>query len=392
MTRNGCAFALPTPEPATAATAYSSSAASPPPAPGLRLLPTPVAGAFNDAEPVESWLARRDRQKQLGRNGNGIGTPLAIAIRLLPTPMASDSAAELRPAAGRAAALGRQTADRPARGDRATTSPACSPASGPAQAAAGRERLLPTPDTGTSPRGHGRRGGRPGNGHQSGKDLDAAARTLTTPGPAPGTSRDAVAWGDYEPAIRRWEHVLGQPGAAPRRTRPRRPDPAVRRVRRMDDGHPAPGDRDARPPAHRPVADHRQRRRPQPGRRRAPAAGRASRRPGRAARDRYRHAGRRVNRPRARPDARTRAHPAPPASLAGTVAVTAASGPHPPGRAAMRCGHEQGGGRRRAPAPALLAADYPMAATGLFPASGQGSPGTAVAAAASRSTGHARRD
>ena len=113
------------------------------------------------------------------------------------------------------------------------------PASGPAQAAAGPERLLPTPDTGTSPRGHGRRGGRPGNGHQSGKDLDAAARTLTAPGPAAVASRDAVAWGDYEPAIRRWEHVLGQPGPAPRRARPRRPDPAVRRVRRVDDGHPA---------------------------------------------------------------------------------------------------------------------------------------------------------
>jgi hypothetical protein len=43
---------------------------------------------------VESWLARRDRQKKLRRNGNGIGTPLAITIRLLPTPMASDGAAE----------------------------------------------------------------------------------------------------------------------------------------------------------------------------------------------------------------------------------------------------------------------------------------------------------
>ena len=51
-------------------------------------------GRSTTGNPVESWLARRDRQKKLGRNGNGIGTPLAIAIRLLPTPMASDSAAE----------------------------------------------------------------------------------------------------------------------------------------------------------------------------------------------------------------------------------------------------------------------------------------------------------
>ena len=49
------------------------SAASQPPGPGWRLLPTPVAGAFNDGESLESWLARRERQKKLGRNGNGIG-------------------------------------------------------------------------------------------------------------------------------------------------------------------------------------------------------------------------------------------------------------------------------------------------------------------------------
>jgi hypothetical protein len=179
--------------------------------PGSRLLPTPVAGAFNDTEPVESWLARRDRQKNLGRNGNGIGTPLAIAIRLLPTPMASDSAAE------RAPQLGGQ---RPSGAKRQVGLPEVithhlarlQPGSGRPQPAAGRERLLPTPDTGTSPHGHGRRGGRPGNGHQSGKDLGAAARTLTV------GSATSAAWGEYEPAIRRWEHVLGQsapPSAEP---------------------------------------------------------------------------------------------------------------------------------------------------------------------------------
>jgi DNA (cytosine-5)-methyltransferase 1 len=180
----------------------------------LRLLPTPVAGAFNGGEPVESWLARRDRQKKPGRNGNGIGTPLAIAVRLLPTPMASDSAAELAPQLG-----GR----RPSGAKRQTGLPevvahhlsGLAGHGGPAQAEAGPGRLLPTPDTGTSPRGHGRRGGRPGNGHQSGKDLDAAARTLTTPGPGPGTSPHVVAWGDYEPAIRQWEQVLGHPAPCP---------------------------------------------------------------------------------------------------------------------------------------------------------------------------------
>lgn len=38
--------------------------------------------------------------------------------------------------------------------------------------------LFPTPDTGVSPNGHGRRGGRPGNGRQSGASLDAVVRDL----------------------------------------------------------------------------------------------------------------------------------------------------------------------------------------------------------------------
>ena len=157
MTRSGRAYALPMPAPATAATGSSSSRTSQPPAPCPRLLPPPVAGACNDGESVASWVARRDRQKKPGRNGNGIGTPLAIAIR-----------------------------------------------------------LLPTPDTGTSPNGHGRRGGRPGNRHQSGNGLDAAARTLAagTTGAQP-LSRAPVAWGEYEPAIRRRERVLGQPAPPP---------------------------------------------------------------------------------------------------------------------------------------------------------------------------------
>ena len=128
--------------------------------------------------------------------------------------MASDSAAELAPQLG---------GPRPSGAKRQIGLPeviahhlaGLARNSGPAQSAAGRERLLPTPDTGTSPRGHGRRGGQPGNGHQSGKDLDAAARTLTAPGLAPATSRGVVAWGEYEPAIRRWEHVLGRPAPPP---------------------------------------------------------------------------------------------------------------------------------------------------------------------------------
>jgi DNA (cytosine-5)-methyltransferase 1 len=166
-----------------------------------------VAGNFNDGESVESWTARRDRQKRLGRNGNGIGTPLPIAVALLPTPMAGDFGADRNFSPVRPSGAKRQTGlpdviiHRIASRQVGETRP-------------GQGRLLPTPDTGCSPNGHGRRGGRPGNGHQSGKDLGAAAAALPST-TMPRSGRGAVAWGEYEPAIRRWERVLGQPAPPP---------------------------------------------------------------------------------------------------------------------------------------------------------------------------------
>jgi hypothetical protein len=56
------------------------------------LLPTPNAGNFNDGESLESWEARRQKNKDKGINGNGQGTPLAIAAKLWPTPQAHDAA------------------------------------------------------------------------------------------------------------------------------------------------------------------------------------------------------------------------------------------------------------------------------------------------------------
>lgn len=50
-----------------------------------RLLPTPAAMNPNDGESVETWEARRQRVKAEKKNGNGFGTPLAIAVQLLPT-------------------------------------------------------------------------------------------------------------------------------------------------------------------------------------------------------------------------------------------------------------------------------------------------------------------
>ena len=44
----------------------------------------------NDGEGLATWEARRQRVKERTGNGNGFGTPLAIAIKLWPTPRAGD--------------------------------------------------------------------------------------------------------------------------------------------------------------------------------------------------------------------------------------------------------------------------------------------------------------
>lgn len=56
----------------------------------LNLLPTPDASVANDGEGFEPWEARRQRVMLTAKNGNGMGTPLAIAAQLFPTPNASD--------------------------------------------------------------------------------------------------------------------------------------------------------------------------------------------------------------------------------------------------------------------------------------------------------------
>ena len=58
----------------------------------IDLLPTPSAGSFNDGENLESWQARQARQAARGINGNGMGTPLPIAVQLLPTPLVTNRA------------------------------------------------------------------------------------------------------------------------------------------------------------------------------------------------------------------------------------------------------------------------------------------------------------
>ena len=53
--------------------------------------PTPTPPPRNEIEPIDQWLARREREKALGRNGNGFGIPLDMAVRLWATPTINDS-------------------------------------------------------------------------------------------------------------------------------------------------------------------------------------------------------------------------------------------------------------------------------------------------------------
>lgn len=50
-----------------------------------RLLPTPTVWVQGEVD-LDKYLARRAREKAKGRNGNGFGMPLDMAVRLLPTP------------------------------------------------------------------------------------------------------------------------------------------------------------------------------------------------------------------------------------------------------------------------------------------------------------------
>jgi hypothetical protein len=56
----------------------------------VALLPTPNGGNFNDGEDAESWEARRQANLAKGINGNGQGTPLSMAVQMLPTPNTRD--------------------------------------------------------------------------------------------------------------------------------------------------------------------------------------------------------------------------------------------------------------------------------------------------------------
>lgn len=52
------------------------------------LWPTPSAQLFNQSEDPDEWLTRR--KKWQGKKGYGAGVPLAVAVKLYPTPSSTD--------------------------------------------------------------------------------------------------------------------------------------------------------------------------------------------------------------------------------------------------------------------------------------------------------------
>ena len=165
-------------------------------APGLRILPTPRAGAG-----MSSPL--RPGAEDTSRLGD------AVAVNLLPTPMTSYSSRDVETwRAQRPAGNGNV---RKAVGDLAIVA----------------EQLLPTPvvtdSTGTRNETAGRR---PGAKFSSGRTL--------------GDATYLDAWGEYGPAIGRWEQVLGRPApdpTEPGKSRPRLASRFVEWLMGLNDGH-----------------------------------------------------------------------------------------------------------------------------------------------------------
>lgn len=141
----------------------------------LTLLPTPDASVMNDGETPETWLARRERVKATAKNGNGMGTPLAMAVQLLPTPGANlgDNGGPQHPDKRRAGGHSVSIED-----------------------AVHGLTLLPTPRASD---------GTKGGPNQSGSSGDLMLPSAVQPD----------RWGDYAAAIHRHERMLGRPAPSP---------------------------------------------------------------------------------------------------------------------------------------------------------------------------------
>ena len=138
----------------------------------VHLLPTPAVNDMGEGKDVDAWDAWTERMRAAHGNGNGHGKSLAIEAQrmLLPTPTVDDA--------------GNVTRD-----SGAFQSPTRTAVS-----------LLPTPTA-------------------EHRDRSTATATAKLDGSQAFRDLGSVAelnrWGDYAPAIARWEAVLGRPAPAP---------------------------------------------------------------------------------------------------------------------------------------------------------------------------------
>ena len=148
------------------------------------LLPTPAVNDMGAAYDPETWDQWTDRMKAAHGNGNGHGKSLNIeALRLLPTATVSD--------ANGAGIHGNGGMDL-----RTTVS------------------LLPTPEasqSGSTPEQHLAR--KPGRSKVTALNIVAEHQLLPTPTSERPDGRNQ--WGEYAPAIARWETIFGHPAPAP---------------------------------------------------------------------------------------------------------------------------------------------------------------------------------
>lgn len=149
------------------------------------LLPTPAVNDMGAGKTVDDWDAWTDRMKAEHGNGNGHGKSSAIeAQRLLPTPTVGDSKSARNSTATRHVLppTGIHAGD--------TLTDIMVP-------------LLNTPSVADALGGHERRGGARGDELL----LNGQAKEM-----------HGAEWGEYAPAIARWETVLERPAPAPTMT------------------------------------------------------------------------------------------------------------------------------------------------------------------------------
>lgn len=175
----------------------------------------------NDGEGPDTWMARRERVKLTAQNGNGMGMPLSIAVRLLPTPTTEPATGN-----GHARNLGKEVRLLPT--PRATDGTKGGPnrrgSSGDLMLPSAVVQLLPTPAS-SDANGAGAHG-------TGGADLRTTVALLPTPrtrnnenrqsegyggthGNFYGLLTGAASWGEYAAAIARHEQAFGRPAPAP---------------------------------------------------------------------------------------------------------------------------------------------------------------------------------